>query len=270
MKTALVFVGDTHVNSTVGLCPGPIDRDDGGIYSPSKSQEWLWDEWLKFTKRIKKLRGIKRLYLIVNGDWCDVNNHSSFQLITSNPATIVEAMIDAIKPVQNLADRVYVIRGTETHVGGAGYLEEMAASYIGAEKDPNNPNNHSMWLLEGTFERVNVLATHHPGTNSMRPWTQGNGANRAAAMVMDYYYESKWKPDLAVFNHVHHNEDSFDNHPVRVIFNRCWTLKNAFDFRIGFGIKREALGGLIVTADGGEYEVIKHKVVVPERKIIRG
>lgn len=267
MKTALVFVGDMHVNSTVGLCPGPVELDDGGLYYPSKSQEWLWEEWLKFANVVKKLKA-KRTYLVINGDWCDVNSHSSFQLITDNKATVIQMMLKAIKPLSKLSDAVYVIRGTETHTGGAGHLEELAGRAIGAERDPNNPDNRSLWVLEGTFEGVNILATHHPGTNSMRPWTLGGGANRAAAMVMNYYYNSDWRPDIAVFNHVHHNEDSYDNHPVRAVFNRCWTLKNAYDFRIGFGIKQEALGGLVILVDNGEYEIIKHKVVTPKRKII--
>ena len=43
----VVFLGDTHCGSTVGLCPEEgLELDDGGWYQPNKAQHWLWANWL--------------------------------------------------------------------------------------------------------------------------------------------------------------------------------------------------------------------------------
>jgi hypothetical protein len=53
----VVFLGDTHCGSTVGLCPEEgLELDDGGWYQPNKSQIWLWNNWLDAWKRVKKMR----------------------------------------------------------------------------------------------------------------------------------------------------------------------------------------------------------------------
>ena len=44
----VAVVSDLHINSTVGLCPGPVPLDDGGTHQPSKEQRALlrcWNEY---------------------------------------------------------------------------------------------------------------------------------------------------------------------------------------------------------------------------------
>ena len=97
----------------------------------------------------------------------------------------------------------------------------------------------------------------------MRPWTQGGGANRAAAMLTSYYYGAEWTPQLAIFNHVHHNEDSYDSHPVRAIFNRAWTFRGAYDYRSGRAFAPQSVGALWVECNAGQYEVTKFARELP-------
>lgn len=268
MTTILAIVSDLHVNSTVGLCPEQMVNDDGLTVLPSKSQQWLRAQWVNFWQDVD-LAGehykVDSISVIVNGDWGDKNRHSQYQLITLNEGSIIDWMVDVMQPVRSTAERIFVVRGTEAHTGGAGWMEEQAAQDIGAVVDPNTGLS-SWWVFRGTLEGVNVLATHHPGTNGTRPWTMGAAANRAAAMVMDAHYNDDWKPHLAVFGHVHHYEDSGDNHPVRAIFNRPWTLIDAYSHRHGYGIASPSVGGLIVVCRDGNLRVIPRGYQLPRAK----
>jgi hypothetical protein len=265
MAEIIAIVGDLHINSSVALCPPVMVKDDGQTITPSKSQQWLWKNWLNFWATVKTLKTEYNAQVTAhfNGDGVDINRHSKFQLMTFNDADILRWALGVLQPARQVADIIFIERGTEAHTGGSGYLEEQLAQSINAERDAVTA---SWWYFEGEAEGLRYVVTHHPGTNSLRPWTQGSGANRAAAMVVDAYYGDAWQPHLAIFGHVHHNEDSGDNHPVRAIFNRGWTLKNAYDYRGGRGIQKSVIGGIIVIVDGTRYIVKKMAYELPRKK----
>ena len=269
MTTIVAIVGDLHVNSSVALCPAEMKLEDGPVVKPSQSQEWLRQRWLEFWGDVMLAADVYHapVLAVINGDWGDVNRHSQYQLIEPvNTDVILDWMVEVVEPVRKVAQRVFVTRGTEAHTGGVGWLENRAAKEIGAEPDPST-GQPSWWVLRMAVEGVNLLITHHPGTNSLRPWMRGGAANRAAAMVMDAFYGEDWQPDVAVFGHVHHNEDSLDNHPVRTIFNRSWTLKDALSYRVGFGIQQDVIGGLMVVCGGGRYRVVKRGYALPRGRV---
>ena len=239
-------------------------RDDGQVIYPSKSQRWLREQWLDLWRRIDRLSTELNapIHSHINGDWVDINKHSKYQLIDFNDDTIVQWGIETVEPLRKVSDVVFVERGTEAHTGGVGHLEEMAARLIDAEKDPNT-GRYSWWYFEGECDKLRYTVTHHPGTNSMRPWTQGGGANRAAAMVTYAYYGAAWMPELAIFNHVHHNEDSYDNHPVRAVFNRAWQLDTAYSHRLGFGKYKSTIGATVIIVNGARWELKKIEYALP-------
>jgi hypothetical protein len=244
-----------------------MTNDDGQIIYPSKTQRWLIAHWLETWRQVDRLKTEYNasVHTHINGDWLDINRHSKYQLIDFNDDTVIQWGVQVIKPLRDVSDVIFVERGTEAHTGGVGHLEEQAARIIGAEKNPNTGRS-SWWYFEGEAERFRYVVTHHPGTNSMRPWTQGGGANRAAAMMTAAYYGQSWMPQLAVFNHVHHNEDSYDNHPVRAIFNRAWQVNTAYSHRIGFGKYRSIIGSTLVVVSGASYRVHKFIYELPRGK----
>jgi hypothetical protein len=251
--TVLVaVVGDLHIGSTVGLCPRRVALDDGGAYEASKSQRWLWSCWQDYWEQVKALKdeGVK-VVAVLNGDLCDRNKHGHYQLFTTNRATLKGAVLDTLKPQLDVADYTIVIRGTEAHTGESAELEEWFADDIGAVRDEQS-GSASWWYWEATIEGHKLAMVHHPGTNSMRPWTMGGGANRAAAITTYNYYGQRWQPELVVFSHVHHNEDSLDNHPVRAIFNRAFSLRTAYDHRSGRSLQQAEVGALILALTEGE------------------
>ena len=266
MSILLAAVGDLHIGSTVGLCPRHVELDDGGTYEPSKSQRFLCECWLDYWQQVADRKRKKtRVVALLNGDLADRNRHSKYQLVTINRAVIQRMMLDVLEPVLDIAEAIIVVRGTEAHTGGSSEMEEWLAADIEAERD-EEAGTASWWCWEGTMEGMNVVAAHHPGTNSGRPWTRGGGANRAAAIVMDTYYGEAWQPDLALFAHVHHNEDSYDNHPVRAIFNRAFSFKTAYDHRSGRSLQASRIGGLFAELKNG---VIVGQIEKPHYKLAR-
>jgi hypothetical protein len=186
--------------------------------------------------------------------------------VTVNRAVLLRMAVDTLKPVLDVADHVIIVRGTEAHSGQSAELEEELAQDIDAVPD-DQAGTASWWLWEATLDGYHVLAQHHPGTNSTRPWTQGGGANRLAAMVVHAYYGQRWAPDLVIANHVHHNEDSSDNHPVRAIFNRAFSLRTAFDHRSGRGYQPVEVGGLIAQIRRGVLvDLDKARYALPRRQ----
>lgn len=256
--SVIAVVSDTHPNSQVGLCPPDgVRRDFGGHYMPNKGQLWLWSKWEEYWAKVRET--VKRLgatcYVVFVGDGTDDNTHSRHGLITVNESIIVGLGVACMQPAVEVADYLFYIRGTEAHTGGSGELEELVARELKAEKDTVT-DRHSWWWLPLEVNQVLMDLAHHPGSNSMRPWTKGGGANRQAAIIVYDRAESGDKiPQLAFRGHVHHLEDSGWNHPVRVLFLPPWQLRTSFEHRIGFSGRLEKVGAFIVTCKDGESEV---------------
>lgn len=256
-----------HVNSAVGLLPPGAHLDSGQEVKPSASQRWLWAQWLRFWQDVAQT---KRAYsaeavAVINGDWGDkLRTRNGAQLIEhENESVMVKLMVDAVSPLKAVASAVFVVRGTAAHTGGSGYLEECAAGQIGAQQDAATGLS-SFWVLRLQIEDVRLLIAHHPMTNGRVKWTLGSAANRAAASVALDYCKIPQSPDLAIFGHVHHSEDSYDNQPLRVIYTPPWCLANSYTHRLGAGIApTEQIGGLIIVIDGNRYRVYKRYVRTP-------
>ena len=75
-----VVVSDPHINSTVGLLANKVNLDDGGQYTSSKSQRWIYNNFLSFCKdiEVEKRRLGAPTIVVFNGDIADDNNHKTF------------------------------------------------------------------------------------------------------------------------------------------------------------------------------------------------
>jgi len=265
----IAVVGDLHVNSAAALAPPVMHTDDGLTIRQSPHQAWLWENWLSFWATVKatKEKYSAACHVHLNGDLVDIHARSA-QLISTNHADIINFALDVLQPARAVADVLFIERGTEAHTGGAGYLEEQLARRLTTTPCPY-ADTASWWYFAGEAEGLRYTVTHHPGTNSLRPWTAGGGVNRAAEMTEAAYYHDAWRPQLAIFNHVHHNEDSGDTHSVRAIFNRAWTLHNAYDHRSGRGAQANEVGGILVLADAATFRVTKLYYTFPRPDIWR-
>lgn len=257
----MAIVSDMHINSAVGLLPPDAHLYDGQTIEPSQSQKWLWERWLDYWQTVETLATrykADKISAVFNGDWGDMNTHSQIQLLEpENTDVVLDWMIDAVKPATKLCrESIYVARGTEAHTCGSGWLENRAAKEIGAQTDTKT-GLPSFVVTRLLIEDVRILTAHHPMTNGRVKWTVGSAANRAAASVALQYYNAPERPNLAVFSHVHHSEDSYDNQPLRVIYTPPWCLVDNFAARIGEALGVTQVGGLIIAVDAERFHVFK-------------
>lgn len=259
MADTIAIFSDCHVNSTLGLCPPAVTLDDGGTYRASKAQRWIWSEWLKYWQTVKQRHAENggRLILISNGDLVDGYHHRTHQIITTNITTQNRIAVDALEPALSLnPDKIYIVRGTEAHVGGSAADEEAIAEDIGAEMC-GDTKTHSWWHLPLQVQSVRMDIAHH-GRAGTREHTRANATlGLAAELTFQYLERSEKLPQLAIRSHRHRPADTFDNYPVRVIQLPSWQLSTAYGHKIAAGSVLP-IGAIIVTVDGYDYAVDKH------------
>jgi len=251
----VAIVADTHINSTVGLCPPVVTLDDGGSYHGSKVQRAIWAAWKEFWAEDvyarAKVLGAK-VYVIFNGDLNDLNVHDGTQLISHSESDIIKMSVDAIEPAIDGADYVFIVRGTEAHVGKKANLEEEVAKDIGAEPDKRAGTCSWYWLkLEANGVSFDI--THHPETFARRPWTKDAAAVRHGRIVREQYLDRDEKPpDVAIRAHIH--EFIPGNHRLPPFFCYCpgWQVMTSFFYRLG-STEVKPVGGLVFVCQDGEF-----------------
>lgn len=267
MPTILAVVGDLHVGSATAICPPTAVLGEGHTVAASESQRWLWDLWKDFWQRVKRRRqrGCK-LVVVLNGDLVEGAHHAlASGYVTPNVAEQLELsdlVLDA--PLSLKPDGVFIVRGTETHVGPSAAWEELLASRLSARLVPVvvNPEteSRSWWHLRLNVEDVKFDIAHHT-RGFARPWTRGVAASIAAEILAEYAIDAELPPHVVVRSHLHRVSDSGETFPnLRVVTLPGWQLHTPYTRRIAPESLAD-IGGLIVSADGGAYnlEIVRHR-----------
>lgn len=249
------LVSDLHANSTVGLCPARVVKDDGGIYLPSREQGWIAECWSDFWQQVdnRKRETGAQVVTVVAGDGPDVNQHAKTQLIEpENAAIVADITVDVMTEPRIVSDWLIWLRGTEAHGGGAGQLEELVAKLMKANGP--RPDRFSWWQWQAELEEVKLDAAHHPQTNSGLPYGQGAACNRQAFRVWtDYHRMGLEPPQIVLRGHVHwYDEGHFEE--TRCWYLPPWQLSTAYGYRRGQGARIEPVGGLLFELEKGEYK----------------
>lgn len=254
----LIEVSDLHTNSTVGLCPPRVVLDDGGYYTASDAQKWLWACWLDFVEWAKdhiERHRPDRVIVVVNGDSSDGSHHRTFQIISHNPGDMIDMAYRVLEPLLDLADDVLVTRGTGAHVGGSGWMEEKIAKDINA--NTLGTDNHSHYKLSFELEGVYFDIRHH-SSMGRRPWTRANSANFLASHIIMSRTEAGWRiPDVAVRAHMHRHADSGKNFKtVRALYSPAWQLATEYVHKVATeDADISDIGGLLFVCEDGSCEV---------------
>lgn len=246
----LVAVSDLHCNSTIGLCPSEgVEFDEGGRYIPSHAQEWQWDRWLSFWDTVdqERRRTKSRLFLLFNGDLVDgIAHHGNTSFITAN-AGIQQYVAEQtlLVPKKLKPERVWVVRGTEVHVGSGGYNEEALAKWLRAEREPE-AHTWSRWIARLNLYGVRIDARHH-GRVGTRPWTRANAPNALAQeIVLSHVERGLDPPHLALRSHKHTYADTFNNYVTRVISLPAWQLATPYAHKVVTEQVMADIGGVLV------------------------
>lgn len=259
MASIVVVTGDTHVNSMAGLCPPFVTRDDGSEHRPSKSQRAVWRKWLETWEYIDQLRTrrLKKnlpLYVVLAGDLVDKNSHDGTSLIAHMRTTITEMAVEVFAPVAQMADHLFVVRGTEAHVGPRAELEEWLADDLGAEPDPET-GRASWWHLPLEVEGVRFDIAHHPATAAARPWTWPAAAARHSAIIrFEYLEQGEPVPDVALRFHRHHYQPGPPWPKPFFCYGPSWSLTGPYARRVGAGALPNRIGLLVFVVDDGHFQ----------------
>lgn len=288
MAVLIAVTSDLHAGSTVALCPPRIELDDGGAYEASKAQLWIWRAWTEYWEWIERLRDEHRaeLYMEFNGDLVEGNHHGTTQILSGNP-TAQALVLDACMkiPLSLGPDRMFFVRGTESHVGVSASSEERIALGLyrdgrPVQKDPDT-DKASWWRLRMEVEGVRLDFAHH-GRVGTRPWTKPNVTMNLAAEMFFHHaaacerlrragsseaeIDAERPPHVAVRSHLHQYVDTGSVHPVRVVQTPAWQLATAFIHRIAVEGLAD-VGGVALLVRDGAIDVIP-RVQHPSRGAI--
>lgn len=268
MITHIIAVSDTHINSTVGLCPGKVNLDDGGTYHPSRSQRWLWECWMDLCNFVNKLEG--RKILLHCGDLVELDTkRRSNQIITPNKSTIMNITLDALEPMISQVQACLFIRGTVAHAGKSQWAEEAIARQYDHAIHNKKQDTASWYHFQGKIDWLRMDIAHHANMGGL-PWNAPNAANRLATRIL-WYYQIRIRqipPHLALRAHNHRWADSGENFEVRVVFLPAFQIITEFGYRIGSELELPDIGAVIITIRDDHYSLQKKFYEPKENKQI--
>jgi len=255
MPALLVFVADFHTNSVAGLNPPTLRRELGSRHHVGKVGRELWRRWLEFWQLIeaKKVERDATVYTFAIGDLGDIDQRG--QLITDDEVMVLDAMAEVAEPLAKVSDYIFIDRGTESHVGGNGRLEEWLA------RDLTNAVHcseevASWWVVDARIGGLKIMATHHPPTSSGVPWGLDPAVARAANHVFNRYADAdllREKPDICVWAHAHtRGAQGMGQGNTWAIFLPPWQLTTGYGHRLGRGFGPRKVGGLWMLVKDGK------------------
>jgi len=256
-KPALVVgVADWHTNSTVGLNPISLRRELGSQHVAGKIGRATWRSWLAFWRVVEEKRAQYQatVFTFAVGDLGDKNSHSNIQLITASKVEIQDAMAEVAEPMAQASDYVFILRGTESHVGPNGEMEEWLARDLD-NAVPYSEGVASWWVANVEIAGKKFMVTHHPPTVSRRPWTLRAAVSRSASIVAGQHLDAgdtRNKPDVCMWAHAHtRGALAYGMGDTTGIFLPPWQLHTGFAHRIGAGSAPRCVGGFwMVVRDG--------------------
>jgi hypothetical protein len=154
---------------------------------------------------------------VFNGDLVEGDHHGTSQILSKNPnaqAAVVNAAMAV--PLGMKPDRIYIVRGTEAHVGGSASAEERIADGLRRDKRPvegdTETGTASHWHLRLTIHNTLIDVTHH-GRTGQREHTRGSAAVlHAHDVLLSHAKNGDRFPDLCLRGHHHKFNDSGDAH----------------------------------------------------------
>jgi len=260
----LVVVSDLHCGCRMGLLPPEGLVIDGGTkIAQSKLQKKVWSWWDEFWGEWVPVACHNEPYaVVVNGDALDGVHHNSTSQISHNLADQSKIAYAVLKPIYERCEgRLYMVRGTEAHVGPSGAQEEQLATVLEAIPDEEGMRSrYELWVEIG---RGLVHCMHHIGTTG----TSHYESTAVLKELSESYQEAgRWRrrsPDCVVRSHRHRNIE------IRVptdlgygiaFVTPGWQLKTPFAYKIPGGrISTPQIGGSVIRQ--GDHDMYtRHRV----------
>lgn len=247
----LLVFSDTHVGSTLGLCPPVVYMEEFGDFHHNPAQALLWESYHDMLSIVAEHKQERKWPLVVihNGDAVDGNHHGTHEIWTQDELIMAEVAEEVLAPAYSLADAVYMMRGTPSHVGKLARWEEALAREL-AHTYPIRKSLSGRY----TWQHLNLLLNdvlfdvHHPPESGSRvPWTRGAEVNRVSTWLgIEYNSTGDRVPDVALRSHKHGFRDSGLNHKTRTFITPPWQIATSWaNNYVGTSGKVAQVGGLL-------------------------
>ncbi len=240
--TLLVVLSDMHSGSSTALFPNRFWQDEHQNHQPNDKQKEIYKVFERCMQYTSEKRKGKRLIVIHNGDSVEGVHHNSLQICVHNKASqaeIHEELMDLFlrnaKFDKRQGDRLFYVRGTETHVED---IETEIAKDLSAEKTPDG--NRVFDHLELEVNGRLLWLVHHGKK-------RGAGANEGNALrnwLRDIYFDctklGKRPPDLVASGHTHTptwnvfiaRNKAASYHMIHGVVCPSWQAKTRFGYKV--------------------------------------
>lgn len=259
-----IVVSDIHAGCQLGLCPtSGVTLDNGGSYKPNTVQKKVFGMWTEFwNKWVPKVCRGEEFGIIVNGDTLDGVHHKSNHQISHNLNDQSRIAYEILAPLVDTCEgRLFMIRGTEAHVGPSGEQEERLARELGAI--PNKNKQYARYDLWKKIGKGLVHVLHHIGTT-------GSQAYEATAvhkeLVEEYAEAGRWgqrPPDVIIRSHRHRcvrTSIPTARGDATAIVTPGWQGKTPFVWKVPGGrLSTPQFGGVLIR-QGDEDLYVRHQV----------
>lgn len=243
----ILVVSDLHCGSTVGLCPPDFEAEEGQRITLNEWQQWMWGEWCGLFAYAKSRYGTLDA-LIVNGDAIDGDHHRTMQVWSKNLGDHLRAAHHALQPLAELARRVYIVLGTESHTGS---LEHALANLLGADRQSKQRPAHDRLTLD--IDGVRICAVHHMPSTS-RAWLRGNALGMELANHRLHAAEvGERMPDVLCLAH-RHQFGLYHDHAGAVLSTPSWQGPTRYVYRVA-PAARWQVGAAFIHVENGHAHV---------------
>jgi hypothetical protein len=241
---------DTHTGSITGLRPPMVVSEDGGEHAFNPIQELMWNSFIDMTDRWRAAKDETGWPLVVihNGDMIDGNHHGTHEIWTLDELAMAEAAKETVAPAFSLADVIYMMRGTPSHVGKLARFEEEISKDLARDGLPiRKPKYAHTWQHLNLLLNDVLFDVHHKAeTGSFVPWTKGAEVNRISTWLgIEYAGNSDRIPDVALRSHYHSFSDSGLTHKTRTFITPPWQQTTSWAANVKWAGKLTAVGGLL-------------------------
>ena len=165
----VVVLSDLHIGSTLGLWPHGFVANEGFPIGQNKFQKWLWSCWLDCMAWVQKAVGDDPFEIVFNGDLVEGIHHRTTQVMSADVGDQCSAVTDVISGLSRLAERVFVVQGTEVHTRND---ECRIGKALDAVKD-SETGKHAFDRLLLTVNGCHVSFAHHMQT-TIRPYLEAS------------------------------------------------------------------------------------------------
>jgi hypothetical protein len=248
---AIITVSDLHIGSTTGVCPQSVTVTDGGEYRPNPYQRTLLKYWRNFWRVVipEYTAGASKVVLVFNGDILDGVHHHTVNILSNSWAAQERAAIEHLLEIRDLCpvkiDEIYVVKGTEVHVGPNGESEERIAKEIGAVPNELGEYASYQWWLQ--VDRVPFQFAHHIGVTSSAAYESSAPMRELVAALVEAAQWGQAMPRVVVRSHRHRFIPvSIPSKWGRVqcVITPAWQLRTPFVERID-RMRMPHIGGVV-------------------------